>query len=104
MKIIKGDTVQITAGKDAGKTGKVGKVFSKTGKVVVEGMNQYKRHVKGRMPGQKSEIITITKPLPMGGIALLCQKCKKVTRVGYKMLKDEKVRICRKCNEEIKII
>jgi large subunit ribosomal protein L24 len=104
MKIIKGDTVQITAGKDAGKTGKVEKVFSKTGKVIVEHMNQYKRHVKGRMPGQKSEIITIAKPLPMGAIALLCQKCKKVTRVGFKMLKDEKVRICRKCNEEIKIV
>ena len=104
MKIIKGDTVQITAGKDAGKTGKVEKVFSKTGKVVVGGMNQYKRHVKGRMQGQKSEIITITKPLPLGGIAFLCQKCKKVTRVGFKMLKDEKVRICRKCNEEIKIV
>ena len=104
MKIIKGDTVQIRVGKDSGKTGKVSRVFSKTGMVVVEGINQYKRHVKGKMPGQKSEIITITKPLPMGGIALVCKKCKKVTRVGYKMLKDEKVRICRKCNEEIKLV
>jgi large subunit ribosomal protein L24 len=103
MKIIKGDTIQITAGKDAGKQGKVEKVFSKTGKIVVTGINQYKRHIKGRLPGQKSGIITITKPLPMGNIALLCQKCKKVTRVGFKILKDEKVRICRKCNAEIKI-
>lgn len=103
MKIIKGDKVQIRAGKDAGKTGLVEKVFSKTGKVVVAGINQYKRHVKGRMPGQKSEIITITKPLPLGRVALLCQNCKKVTRVGFKLLKDEKVRICRKCNAEIKI-
>lgn len=102
MKIIKGDIVKVTAGKDAGKTGKVERVFSKEEKVLVEGVNQYKRHVKGRMPGQKSEIITITKPLPVGGVALLCQKCKQVTRVGFKMLKDEKVRICRKCNEEIK--
>ena len=102
MKIIKGDTVQITTGKDAGKTGKVEKVFSKTGRVIVAGMNQYKRHVKGRMPGQKSEIITITKPRPLGALALVCQKCKKVTRVGFKLLKDEKVRICRKCNAEIK--
>ena len=102
MKIIKGDTVQITAGKDAGKTGKVEKVFSKTGKVVVAGMNQYKRHIKGRMPGQKSEIITITKPLPLGSVAFLCQKCKKATRIGFKILKDEKVRICRKCNAEMR--
>ncbi len=101
MKIKKGDTVIIARGKDAGKTEKIEKVFSKEGKVLVSGINQYKRHVKNRMPGEKSEIITLTKPLAVANVQLICPKCKKATRVGYKMLKDEKVRICRKCNAEI---
>jgi large subunit ribosomal protein L24 len=101
MKLLKGDQIKITAGKDAGKTGNIEKVFSKENKVIVQGINQYKRHIKARMPGQKSEIITITKPVPVGSVALICPKCKQQTRVGYKFLKDEKVRICRKCDAEI---
>ena len=101
MKLKKGDQVAIVAGKDSGKKGIVEIVFSKEAKVLVEGINQYKRHLKSRMPGQKSEIITITKPLPVANVQLLCPKCKKITRVGYKMLKDEKVRICRKCKAEL---
>lgn len=101
MKLKKGDTVTIVRGKDNGKTGKIEKIFSKESKVLVEGINQFKRHLKARMPGKKSEIITITKPLPVSNMMLLCPKCKKLARVGYKILKDEKVRICRKCQKEL---
>ncbi len=101
MKLRKGDLVTVVRGRDAGKTEKIVKVFSKEGKVLVDGVNQYKRHVKGRMQGQKSEIITLTKPLAVASVALVCPKCKKLTRVGFKMLKDEKVRICRKCKAEV---
>lgn len=101
MKLVKNDQVKIVAGKDKGKSGKVEKVFSKEGKVLVEGVNQYKRHVKARMQGQESQIMTITKPLPVANVQLVCPKCKKLTRVGYKMEKDKKVRICRKCEKEI---
>jgi len=101
MKLQKGDTVNVVRGKDSGKTGKVEKVFSKEAKVLVEGVNQYKRHVKARMAGQKSEIITLTKPLPVSNVMLLCPKCKKLTRVGYKVMKEDKVRICKKCQAEL---
>lgn len=101
MKLLKGDLVKVVAGKDSGKTGKVERVFVKTAKVVVEGVNQYKRHIKARMQGQKSEIITITKALPVSNVVLICPKCKKETRVGYKVLKDSKSRVCKKCNKEI---
>ncbi|RJQ25886.1 50S ribosomal protein L24 [Candidatus Parcubacteria bacterium] len=101
MKIKKGDIVKILKGKDKGKTGKVEKIFPADNKVLVEGINQYKRHVKGKTANQKSEIVTITKPLPVASIALFCQKCKKPTRVGYRLLKDKKTRICRKCEEEV---
>lgn len=101
MKLKKGDLVTVVKGKDTGKTEKIEKVFSKEGKVLVTGVNQYKRHVKARMQGQKSEIITLTKPFSVANVQLVCPKCKKLTRVGYKMLKNEKVRICKKCNAEI---
>ena len=101
MKLKKGDLVTVVRGKDSGKTEKIVKVFSKENKVLVENVNQFKRHVKSRMPGQKSEIITLTKPLALASVRLVCPKCKKLTRVGFKMLKDEKVRVCKKCNAEI---
>ncbi len=100
MKIKKNDQVKVIRGKDNGKLGKVEKVFSKEGKVLVEGMNQYKRHIKARMQGQKSEIITITKPLSITNVLVMCPKCKQPTRVGIKILKDSKVRVCKKCNHE----
>lgn len=101
MKLIKGDMVAIVAGKDKGKTGKIEMVFSKTRKVLVPGVNEYKRHQKGGYGNSKSEIITITKPLPMSNVQLICPKCKKLTRVGYKIEKGTKTRMCRKCGKEI---
>ncbi len=101
MKLKKGDLVTVIKGKENGKTAKIEKVFSKEAKVLVEGVNQFKRHVKARMQGQKSEIVTITKPLRAENVMLVCPKCKKLVRVGYKFLKDEKVRICKRCSKEI---
>lgn len=110
MKLKKGDEIKVVIGKDKGKVGKIELVLTKSNKVVIPGVNEYKRHQKGRMQGQRSEIITITKPLPVSNVALICPKCKKLTRVGYKI--DEKlakgqsssgrkVRICRKCGKEL---
>jgi len=101
MKLIKGDQVKVIRGKDSGKTGKVEKVYTKNKKIVIEGINQYKRHIKAKMQGQKSEIITITKPLPVSNVVLICPNCKKQTRVGYKILKQDKTRVCKKCNKEL---
>ncbi len=97
MKLKTGDEVRVIRGKDSGKTGKVQRVFSKEAKVLVDGVNQYKRHVKARTRDQKSEIITITKPLPVAGVVLICPKCNKPTRVGFAITKDIKERVCKKC-------
>lgn len=101
MKLKKGDTVTVIKGKDKGKTEKIEKVFSKENKVLVTGINQFKKHVKGRAAGQKSEIATITKPISIANVKLVCPKCKKLTRVGYLIEKGIKERICKKCKEEI---
>lgn len=101
MKLLKGDTVLVTKGKDKGKQGNVEKLFPKENKVLIPDVNQYKRHVKKNVSGKASEIVTITKPVPAANVALICPKCKKQTRVGYKIEKGLKNRICRKCKKEI---
>lgn len=103
MKLHKNDLVQVMMGKDKGKTGKVERVLPTAGKVVVEGVNQFKRHLKARVSGQKSEVVVITKALPVSNVALVCPSCKKTTRIGYSVdKKGGKVRVCRKCEKEIK--
>ncbi|EKD65180.1 MAG: 50S ribosomal protein L24 [uncultured bacterium] len=101
MKLIKGDLVKIVRGKDQGKTGKIDKVFSKTDKVIVEGVNQYKRHLKARSQRQPSEIVTVTIPIFVSNAALICPKCKLATRVGLAYDEGKKVRICKKCKQKI---
>lgn len=96
MKLKKGDSVKVMIGKDKGKVAPILRITS-ADMVMLEGINQFRRHVKGRSRDQKSEIVTITKPLPISNVALICPKCKKTTRVGYEVKKGEKVRVCRKC-------
>lgn len=101
MKIKKGDTVKVVTGKDKGKTGKVDRIFVKAQKVLVSGVNQYKRHMKARSQNQPSEIITITKPLPLANLQLICPKCGLAVRVGFLQEDKKKQRICKKCNQTL---
>lgn len=101
MKVKKGDTVQIMIGRDKGRKGKVTRVLPKEKKVIVEGVNEFKRHKKARMPQESSEIITISKPLPVSKVALIDTKTKKPTRVGYDISKKDKVRISKKSGQKI---
>ncbi len=101
MKIKKGDEVQVMLGKDKGKKGKVEQIFPKLARVLVAGVNIYKRHRKSRGQNQPGGIIDITKPLPVANIALICPKCQQPTRVGWKLQGEKRVRICRKCGQEI---
>lgn len=100
MKIKKGDKVKVLLGKDRGKEGTVEKVMAKKGKVFVERINLYKRHVK-KMQNIEGGIIEIPKPLDISNVALICPNCKKITRVGFKMEGETKIRICKKCGKEI---
>lgn len=100
LKLKVGDTVEVTSGKDKGRDGKVEKIFPKDNRVLIAGINVYKKHVKG-FRGQKGGIYDIPRPLSFSKIALLCPKCKKVTRVGFRIVAGKKLRICRKCGREI---
>lgn len=101
MKIHKGDTVQMMMGKDKGKKGTVLKVIPESSLVVVEGVNLVKRHMKSRARGQKSEIVTLTKPVNVSKVALIDPKKKKPTRVGFKIVNGKKERITRMSGEKI---
>lgn len=99
MKIKKGDKVKVVKGKDRGKDGEVARVWPKTGKILVNGLNLYKRHIKPRGEGQKGEIKELSRPFPGANVQLICPKCKLITRVGYQIEKKEKKRLCKKCKQ-----
>jgi large subunit ribosomal protein L24 len=101
MKIKKGDTVLITSGKDRGRKGKVLGAFPKESRILVEGMNLRKKHQRPKKSGEKGQIVEMPGPMHISNVKLICQKCGKVTRVGYKVLNKNKVRICKKCGQEI---
>ena len=101
MKLKKGDEVEVVKGKDSGKRGKIEKVFPKVSMVLIPNINTYKRHKKKRLQNEKSEIITLTKPIPVSNVELICPNCHKRTRVGFKIEKETKVRICKNCKKEI---
>jgi large subunit ribosomal protein L24 len=100
MKFKIGDTVKVTAGKDKGREGKIEKILLNEAKAVIPGVNLYKKHVKG-FGKVKGGVYDIPRALGFGKIALICPKCKKVTRIGFKFAGDEKNRICKKCGKEL---
>jgi len=102
MYLKKGDTVAIISGEDKGKTGKILTVIPKKNKIVVEGVNVRAKHVKPRKQGEEGGIIKVECAINASKANLVCPKCGKVTRNGYKIEKDEKVRACKKCNATIK--
>lgn len=101
MRIKKGDTVLILSGKDRARTGKVTRVLPKEGRVVVEGINIQKKHTRPRKQRQKGEIVEVPVPFDISNVKLICPKCSKPTRVGYKMMDKKKLRVCKKCHQEI---
>ncbi|MGI6335119.1 MAG: 50S ribosomal protein L24 [Minisyncoccales bacterium] len=97
MKIKKNDQVLIIAGNDKGKKGKVLRSLPSKDKVVVEGIALVKKHVKPRKSGQKGQIVSVPRAISISNVNLICSKCGKPTRVGYKIIDSKKYRICKKC-------
>ncbi len=102
MKIRKNDTVQVMAGKDRGKTGKVRFAYPKKNRLIVEGINFIKKHARARGQARQAGIIDLEAQIDASNVMLLCGKCNRPTRVGFTFLDDgKKVRICHKCKEVI---
>lgn len=92
--------MKVISGKDRGKIGTVSMVLRKSGKIVVEKVNVVKKHKK-QTGEQKDQggIIEVESPIPQGKVMIVCSKCNKPTRIGYKKQTDKKVRICKKCDK-----
>ena len=102
MKIRKDDEVQVLSGKDKGKKGKVHSVDPTKGRVVVAGVRMIKRHQKPGRVRTQSGIIEREGPLAISNVILVCNKCGKPARVGYRFIEGgNKVRVCRQCGEVI---
>ncbi len=102
MKIRKNDTVLVITGKDKGKKGKVHTAYPEKERVLVEGINFTKRHMRATGQVRQAGIIEREAPIHVSNVMLLCNKCNHPTRVGFHSLEDgRKVRICRSCGEVI---
>lgn len=99
MKIRKGDTVKVIAGKDKGKTGTVLHAHPSTDQVTIEGINVVKRHQKNRRVRSQGQILEISKPIHVSNVSLM--EGDKTVRAGYEMKDGKKVRISRASGKEI---
>ena len=102
MKIKKGDTVQVIAGKDKGKDGKVLAVNVKDNTLIVENINMVTKHTKPSAMNQNGGIITKEAPIDASNVMLLFEK--KPVRVGYKIEDGKKYRVAKVGNGETKVI
>lgn len=99
--IRKGDMVQIIAGREKGKTGKVLRVLRGKNRIVIEKLNMVKRHTKPSQANPQGGILEKEAPLHYSNTLLLCPKCNKGVRVGVKAKGESKARVCKKCGNEI---
>ena len=101
MKIKKGDIVLIISGKDKGKKGKVVESLPKKGRISVEGANLVKKNVRPKKSGEKGQIVSMPALFSVSNVKIICSKCGKAARIGYKKEGEKKYRICKKCKQEL---
>ena len=113
MKIRKGDTVHILAGKDRGKQGRVIDATPRNRKVIVENLNTVKRHTRprplkdssrmGQTQVQPGGVFDIAAPIDISNVMIVCPTCNRASRVGYEFRDDGKggrikVRVCKRAD------
>jgi len=101
-RIKKADKVKILSGKDSGKIGQVLNVNAKTQRVLIENINMVKRHTRPNAKNRQGGIVETEAPIHWSNVMVMCNKCMTPVRIMVKTLEDgKKVRVCRKCNEQI---
>ena len=102
IRLKKGDTVVVRAGKCKGKTGKVLTTHPSENKVTVEGINIVKKHVKPNQQNPQGAIVELTKPIWVSKVGIVEPNSKKPSRIGYKLDGDKKTRVFKSTGKEIK--
>jgi large subunit ribosomal protein L24 len=103
-RIKKGDTVEVITGEDRGARGEVVRVLAKENRVVVSKVNMVTKHQSAQRAGRsqmQGGRIQFEAPIQVSNVMLVCPKCDQATRVGYAVVDDRKVRVCRKCDAVI---
>lgn len=101
LKVKKGDTAVVIAGKDKGKKAKVLRVIPADKKVILEAVNMVTMHKKPRSQTKPGGIIKQEGPIDLSNIMVVCGSCSKPTRVGHKTEDGKKVRVCKKCGASL---
>ena len=101
MKIIKGDKVQVIAGKDKGKIAQVLKVFTKDNTVLLEGINLVKKHIKPNQTSKEGGLVSFEKPINVSNVMFYSEEDKRPVRLGYTKVEGKKVRVMKKLNKII---
>ena len=100
IRLKRNDIVVVIAGKDKGKRGKILKVLRDENRVIVEGVNFIKKHVRPSAQHRHGGIIEREGPIHVSNVMIYCPKCNRGVRIGMKFLEDgRKVRVCKKCGE-----
>lgn len=100
MKVHKGDNVQVISGKDKGKQGEVIRAIPADRKVVVKGVAMVKKAQRPTQENQQGGFVAKEAAIDVSNVMLVCPKCGKSTRVGYRFAEDgKKERFCKKCGE-----
>ena len=89
------------SGKDRGKTGVVLKVSPTTGRIMIEGLNIFKKHSRPRKQGEKGQLVEVSRSVNASNVMLICPSCKVPTRVGHRVEGNRNVRFCKKCKSII---
>ncbi len=97
MNIKKGDNVKILSGKDRGKTGTVLHAYPDEARIIIDGLNVFKKRARPKKQGQKGEVVNVPRPMPASKVMLVCVNCKNPTRVGFRTDGPRKTRYCKKC-------
>ncbi len=101
IKIKKGDSVVVIAGKDRGKKGKVLDVKAQVHRLVVEGVALRKKHQRARKAGQHGEVVTLPSAIDVSNVMIFCSHCGKGVRTGFQVTETTKNRVCRVCGNTI---
>src|SRR3989338_5224319 len=101
LHIKKNDLVEVIAGQEKGKTGKILRVLLDERKVIIEKLNRAKRHTKPSQKSPQGGIVDVEKPIACSNVLVVCPKCNKGVPTSKKIVKNKKIRVCKKCGQGI---
>lgn len=95
------DNVVVNSGADRGRRGKVLKVNSKTGRIIVEGINKKHKYLKPGPEQPKGGKINVEFPIDISNVMIFCEKCKKGVRIGIQYKDKNRIRVCKTCGKNL---